>query len=181
MKPFPRWCIWIGSILSGLSGLVYWWMDHMMEPLGEWAVINHPLQPWVLKAHIVTAPLLVFAIGLIAMDHIWKQYRLGIEAARRSGLSAMFVFGPMVVSGYVIQAVTAPAWLSALGWLHLGTGLVYLLGLGIHQVVVPRRWRTRRRREIDLPIYRPTPTSAVGSRPQRTRRESTPSGTSRPR
>ena len=158
MKAFARWCIWIGSVASGVSGLVYWWMDTMMEPVGEWAVINHPLQPWVLKAHIVTAPLLVFAIGLIAVDHIWKQYRLRINAGRRSGLSAMWVFGPMVVSGYLIQAVTAPAWLSAMGWIHLGTGVAYLLGLAVHQAVVPKRWARRRKRELDLAVYRP-PTS----------------------
>jgi len=157
VKPFARWCIWIGSVVSGLSGLVYWWMDNLMEPVGEFAVINHPLQPWVLKAHIVTAPLLVFAIGLIAVDHIWKQYRLGIKAGRRSGLSAMWVFGPMVLSGYLIQAVTAPAWLSVLGWIHLGTGAGYLLGLAVHQAVVPKRWVRRRAREVDLAVLRPPP------------------------
>lgn len=164
MKPFARWCIWVGSCVSGLSGLVYWWMDQMMEPVGEWAVINHPLQPWVLKAHIVTAPLLVFAIGLIAMGHFWKQYRLGIKAGRRSGVSTMWVFGPMVLSGYLIQAVTAPAWLSALGWLHLATGLVYLTGLAIHQVVIPKRWARGGRREVDLTVLRvpsSTPTPPV--------------------
>ena len=155
MKPFARWCIWVGSVVSGLTGLVYWWMEHMMEPVSEWAVINHPLQPWVLKAHIVTAPLLVFAIGLVATDHIWKQYRLGIRAGRRSGVSAMWVFVPMVVSGYLIQAVTAPTWLSALAWIHLGTGLAFLAGLGVHQVVVPRRRARRAQREVDLTVYRP--------------------------
>ena len=159
MKPFPRLCIWIGSAVSGASGLVYWWMDHMMEPVSEWAVINHPLQPWVLKAHIVTAPLLVFAIGMIAMDHIWKQYRLGISAGRRSGVSAMWVFVPMVLSGYLIQSVTSPAWLSALAWLHLGSGLAFLLGLAIHHRVVPKRWARRSRREVDLAVYRATPGS----------------------
>jgi hypothetical protein len=155
VRAFARWCVWIGSVVSGVTGLVYWWMDHMMEPVSEWAVINHPLQPWVLKTHIVTAPLLVFAIGLIAMDHVWKQFRLGIRAGRRSGVSAMWVFAPMVVSGYLVQAVTAPAWLSALGWIHLGTGLAYLAGLGVHQVVVPRRRAGRRTvREVDLDVVR---------------------------
>ena len=124
----------------------------MMEPVSEWAVINHPMQPWVLKAHIVTSPLLVFAIGLIAMDHIWKQWRLGIRAGRRSGVAAMWVFGPMVVSGYLIQAVTTPGWLSAFIWLHVLTGLGYLAGLSAHQLVVPKRRGRRRAREADLTV-----------------------------
>jgi len=163
LKPFARWCIWIGSAASGLSGILYWWMDHMLEPVSEWAVINHPLQPLVLKAHIVTAPLLVFAIGLIAMDHVWKQYRLGVRAGRRSGVSAMWVFAPMVVSGYLIQAVTSPGWLSLLAWTHLGTGAAFLAGLAAHQVVVPRRRGRRAAREVDLAIYRGAPTKQQAS------------------
>jgi len=154
VKPFPRWCVWIGASVSGLTGLVYWWMLEMMEPVSEFAVINHPLQPWVLKTHIVTAPLLVFAFCLIAMDHVWKQYRLGIRAGRRSGTAAMWVFLPMALSGYLIQAVTAPAFLTALAWVHLGTGLAFLVGLGVHQIVVPRRRGRTGRRPVDLEVLR---------------------------
>ena len=167
MKPFARWCIWTGSVLAGLTGMVYWWMVHMMEPVSEFAVINHPLQPWVLKAHIVTSPLLVFALGIIATDHVWRQYRLGIRAGRRSGTSAMWLSAPMIVSGYLVQAITTPLWLSAVAWLHLGTGIAFLVGVGIHQLVVPRRRGRRIQREVDLPVV------ATQDRPagQRRRRE----------
>lgn len=142
----------MGSALSGVTGVVYWWMVNMLEPVSEFAVINHPLQPLVLKAHIVTAPLMVFALGLIATDHVWKQYRMGLQTGRRSGASAMWLSAPMVLSGYLVQAVTAPAWLTAIAWLHLGTGLLFLVGLGVHQVVVPHRRSRRARREVDLPV-----------------------------
>lgn len=128
----------------GLTGVVYWWMDRMMQPVSEWAVINHPLQPWVLKAHIVTAPLLVFAFGLIAVDHVWKHVRGNVRRGRRSGLSALWVFGPMVVTGYLVQAVTDAAWLAVLAWLHIGTGVVYLVGIVAHQLAA-RRGRVRSR------------------------------------
>lgn len=162
MKPFPRWCMWTGSVLTGLTGVVYWWMENMMEPVSEFAVINHPWQPWVLKAHIIAAPLLVFGVGLIAMDHIWKHFRLGIRAGKRSGTTTMWVLAPMVVSGYLIQAVTSPGWLTALAWTHLVTGLVFLVGLAVHQVVVPKRRTRPAMREVDLTVVRseggpPTP------------------------
>jgi hypothetical protein len=137
-----------------VTGVVYWWMLNMLEPVSEFAVINHPLQPWMLKAHIVTSPLLVFALGLIAVDHVWKQYRLGIRAGRRSGTTAMWVFVPMVVSGYLVQAVTTPIWLTATVWLHLGTSMVFLVGLAAHQVAVPRRRARRGAREVDLTVVR---------------------------
>jgi hypothetical protein len=74
VRPYQKWLVWTTSFLTGATGVVYWWMTDLMQPLDEFAVINHPLQPWVLKAHIVAAPLMVFAVGLIAADHIWKQY-----------------------------------------------------------------------------------------------------------
>jgi hypothetical protein len=144
VKPFQRWTVWIGSAVVGATGIVYWWMDRMMEPVSEWAVISHPLQPWVLKAHIITAPLLVFAFGLIAVEHVWKHYRGRIRRGRRSGLSTLWLFGPMVVSGYLIQAVTHPGWLAVVAWLHIGTGAAYLAGIAIHQVAVGRRRRRSR-------------------------------------
>lgn len=140
MRPFQKWLLWTSSLVAGVSGVVYWWMDHMMEPLNEWAVINHPLQPWVLKAHILSAPVLVFAVGLIATDHIWRHFRNAVRPGRRSGISTMGVVAPMVLTGYLIQAVTHPGWLTFLAWMHLACGVVYVLALLLHQVAL-RRWR----------------------------------------
>lgn len=145
MSPFQRWLLWGSSLATGVTGLVYWWMKNRMEPVDPWAVINHPLQPWVLKAHILVAPVMVFAVGLIAGEHIWRHWRQGVKAGRRSGLTAMWVFVPMVLSGYLIQAVTHTGWLQALVWTHLATGILYLVGLvGHHRLfrqgtAAPRR------------------------------------------
>lgn len=132
MSAFQRWFVWSTSALTGLTGLVYWWMEHGLEPVDPWAAVNHPLQGWVLKAHILVAPLMVFAIGLVAADHIWRHYRTNAGAGRRSGLTAWLVFAPMVLSGYLIQAVTHVGLLEILAWGHLLTGSAYLVGIGLH-------------------------------------------------
>lgn len=136
MTRFQKWLLWGSSILTGVTGVVYWWMKNMMDPVAEWAVINHPLQPWVLKAHIVAAPVLIFAIGLIAAQHIWKHFRTSARRGRRSGLITMYVLGPMVLSGYLIQVVTHPGLLATLMWLHVGTGAIYLVGLAAHDRIL---------------------------------------------
>ena len=135
MSTFQRWLVWSSSLLTGLTGLAYWWMKNMLEPVDPWAAINHPWQPWALKAHILVAPLMVFAVGLIAGGHVWRHYRQGVQAGRRSGLAAMWVFVPMVLTGYLIQAVTHVGWLQALAWVHLATGVIYVLGLAAHHRV----------------------------------------------
>ena len=58
MNAFRKRLLLGSSALTGLTGIGYWWMDTMLEPMNEWAVINHPLQPWMLKAHIVVAPVM---------------------------------------------------------------------------------------------------------------------------
>jgi len=138
MKPFARWLVWVSSIATALTGVVYFWMDRMMSPVDEWAVISHPLQPLVLKAHLLVAPLLVFAMGAVAVDHVWKYYRGTIRRARRSGLSAMWPVVPMVATGYLIQAITHERWLAVVAWAHIAAGVAYVVGLAAHQIAVRR-------------------------------------------
>ncbi len=70
MSPFEKWSVWISSCVVFITGVIYGWMKYFMQPLDPWAVINHPLQPWVLKAHIIAAPLLIFSLGLITLRHV---------------------------------------------------------------------------------------------------------------
>lgn len=152
---FERWLIWLSTAATLVTGLVYWWMKDFMTPVEPWAVINHPLQPWVLKAHILVAPLLVFAVGLITTGHIWRHWRTGVKKGRRSGLIAAVTFGALVVSGYLLQVITAETLLRALGWTHLGLGMFYSAGLALH-------WPTTRTRvEAGQPTS--SPETATGA------------------
>jgi len=146
-------------------------MKYLMTGDDPYAVINHPLQPLILKIHIVTAPLLVFAIGAVFIGHIWEQWRAGLRRGRISGLATLLTFAPMVFSGYLIQSVTHESWLSAMVVVHLVTGGAFLLGFLAHQVALALRAR-RGRRGIKAtisaagPVAAPSPVAAriaVGS------------------
>ena len=129
---FERWLLWLSTAGTLVTGVAYWWMKDMMTAAEPWAVINHPLQPWMLKAHILVAPVLVFAVGLITTRHIWKHFRQGVKKGRRSGLIAAATFAALVVTGYVLQVVTGETLLRVLGWTHLGLGIIYSAGLAAH-------------------------------------------------
>lgn len=121
------------SLLTGATGLVFAWMKHVMRGDDPYAVVNHPWQPHVLALHVLAAPLLLFAFGLIARDHIvgrWRDPRA--RRGRRTGMLAAGILLPMIASGYLIQVLTSRSWRSWLGWLHLGAGVVYLLLLAGH-------------------------------------------------
>ena len=139
MNRFERWSVWSTSLMTTATGLVYLWMKYLLAPSEPWAVIHHPLQPLVLKLHIVTAPLLVFAVGMIATRHVWKHYRSRLSRGRRSGIGTMLVLAPMVASGYLIQVLTGEGWVRAMAVGHIATGLGYAAALVLHQVAVRRR------------------------------------------
>ncbi len=162
MNRFERWAVWSTSVATVLTGVVYLWMKYLMVSHDPFAVVNHPLQPLVLKLHILVAPLLTFSLGVVALRHIWHHLKAGVREGRRSGLWTAVVLGPMILTGYLIQAITHEGWLKAMAYSHIGFGLAYGVALLAHQFSAggkqargvrakQRRTRRRRRRESLLP------------------------------
>jgi hypothetical protein len=136
MSPFERWSVWLTSLVTAATGIVLLWMKYFLEPGDQWSVINHPWEPLVLKLHILSAPLLVFALGLITLRHVWEHVRLGVGRGRRSGYTLAVAAIVMVVTGYLIQVVTQEGWLRLVALIHIGVGLAYVAWLSVHRVLV---------------------------------------------
>jgi hypothetical protein len=131
-----RWTVWISAAATGVTGLGFFWAKYLIESTEAWAVVNHPLEPWFLKMHIVGAPIFVFAVGLIVTRHIVPHIKQNVRRGRRSGLAMVWTLIPMSVSGYLLQVVTAAGWVTALVILHLATGFLFLFGLAGHGLVL---------------------------------------------
>jgi len=125
MSRFERWLLLGSTALVTATGIAYLWMRYAMTPPDEFAVINHPLQPLALAAHILLAPLLVFALGGLTVHHAWTHYRNGVRDGRRSGV-ALALLGPaMILTGYLIQTVTHEAGHQVVVWGHVVTGVLF--------------------------------------------------------
>ncbi len=140
MNAFERWLVWFGTVTTVVTGLALLWMKYFLQPMEPWSVIHHPLQPVVLKLHILAAPLLVFALGVIALRHVWEHLRLRDRQGYRSGMTAAVMAISMVLTGYLVQVVTNEAWLKAVALGHIAAGLIYVVGLVTHQVVLMWKW-----------------------------------------
>lgn len=134
MNPVERWLLWLSVAACGGSGAVYGWMKHLMRSGDAYAVVNHPWQPFFLKLHVATAPVLVFALGLVFSKHIWGRFRSGDGTGRRTGTAMLATALPMVATGYAVQVVADAWWLRALGLLHLALGSVWTAGFLLHRV-----------------------------------------------
>jgi hypothetical protein len=148
MNRFERWAVWGTSLATFATGVVYLVMKYLLVTDDPFAVVNHPWQPAVLKAHILVAPLLTFSIGLVALRHVWRHLQSRLPAGRRSGIVTLAMVAPMIATGYLIQAVTQETLLRAMALSHIGFGLLYGVGLLAHQFSAGgRRAREARAKE----------------------------------
>lgn len=117
--------------LTAATGAVFAWMKYGMTTDDPFAVVNHPLQPYFLSAHVVVAPLLVFAFGWIFSDHIWPKFQLD-RRKRPSGLWSMAAIVPMTLSGYLMQVTTAERVRYAMTVAHWVASAVFVLAYVVH-------------------------------------------------
>jgi len=132
------WFSHAATVLVGGTGVVYGWMRYFAEPVDEFAVVNHPWEPTTLHLHILFAPLVIFACGLVWRSHVWKRVVSGFRSRRKTGLVLFAVFVPMAVTGYLIQTTTS-LWLSNVWiWVHVGASILWIVGYVVHQLIVVR-------------------------------------------
>jgi len=138
LKPAEAWSVHLATALVAGTGLVYAWMRYLATPPDPFAVVGHPWQPAVQHLHVLTAPLLVFAVGLIWRQHIWVHWRNGVPQRRRSGVALLATTVPMVASGYLLQTAVDEGWRQAWVVVHLMASGLWLAGYGGHLVAALR-------------------------------------------
>lgn len=138
MSRFQKWSIWVTSALTVLTGLGYFVTKYLLASPDPYAVVNHPWQPWFLKAHVLVSPLLLFALGMIVLDHVWEHFVTGVQLSRRSAMLTAAAVVPMVLTGYLIQVLTDEGWVRSMAIAHIVFGFLYGLGLAVHSWVVAR-------------------------------------------
>ncbi|MBM3262994.1 MAG: hypothetical protein FJY97_06150 [candidate division Zixibacteria bacterium] len=141
MNRTEAWFVHLSTLLVGVTGIVYAIMRYGMTSVDEFAIVNHPWQADVQHYHILFAPLLVFAVGLIWKRHIATHYRMGLKTGRRSGVEMVLSLVPMTVSGYLIQVTSAEPWRNIWIVVHVTTSGLWLAGYAVHQFMALRRKR----------------------------------------
>ena len=121
----------ITTVVTAITGIVFAWMKYFMKSDDPFAVANHPWQPHVLAIHVVVAPLLVFALGWIFHNHILtKILGNGGKRRRSTGILAMILILPMILSAYLMQAFTVGILHEAMKITHwVSSGLFVLIYL----------------------------------------------------
>lgn len=132
MTRAEAWTLHVSNTLVGVTGAVYAWMRYFATPTDEFAVVNHPWQPTFQHLHVLTAPMLVFAAGLIFHRHVFARIRSGFRARRPTGLLLALLLLPMIASGYLLQTSSGDPWRSIWIGVHLVTSVLWIVGTAIH-------------------------------------------------
>jgi len=132
-----KWFQHVANITVGGTGLIYGWMLYFAEAAEEdpfsIATVNHPWQPQVHNLHVLFAPLLVFAIGILWPSHIWQRIRSGFAVRRRVGLMLATLAVPMIASGYLLQTSVDETWRDVWVWTHVATSVLWIVAYLWHQ------------------------------------------------
>jgi len=130
-----RWAVilnHLACLLVGLSGVVYGVMKYFMVGADPDSRAGHPWQQPMLKAHVLTAPFLIFALGLVFSGHALKRLQGGEDPGRSSGMGLLVLAAPLVLTGPLIQILTGDAARQWTGWVHAALGVVYVLAYAAH-------------------------------------------------
>jgi hypothetical protein len=130
-----RWEVWwnhAALVAVSLSGLAYGIFKYFVPGSDPDSRIGHPWQPVMLKAHILVAPLAVFAIGLLFRRHALARIQGGESNGRRSGALMFWLLVPLTVTGYLVQVFVETTPVRAAGWSHATLGVCFLLGYAFH-------------------------------------------------
>ncbi len=126
----------VSVVLTAATGFVYLVMKYFMTNDDPFSVLNHPWQPHVLALHLLIAPLLIFALGLIMRDHVFGWlHEEQVRRGRASGIYTTLLAVPMIASGYLLQIFTDPEPRLWLGWVHIGCGVLFTTLFLVHLIV----------------------------------------------
>jgi hypothetical protein len=130
-----RWAVvlnHLACLFVGLSGLAYGAMKYFVAGSDPDSRVGHPWQQPMLKLHVLTAPFLIFALGLVFSGHALARLKGGMDAGRASGSGLLGLAAPMILTGVMVQVLTGDAARQWTGWIHAGLGVVYLLAYAAH-------------------------------------------------
>jgi uncharacterized membrane protein YidH (DUF202 family) len=132
-----RW-LHLSVALTAATGVVFAVMKYLMKSDDEFAVVNHPLQPHMLAAHVVIAPIALFVLGWTFSNHMLPKNRFS-EEHRKSGISSMLLIVPMTLSGYLLQIATNDAVRQGMAIAHWIASGLFVIGYGVHVILGRRR------------------------------------------
>jgi len=116
----------LGAALSLLATGLAWLPVHHYWGAGA-GELPHPVEPWLVRLHGLSALVGLFALGVVAASHVSRGWHL--RQRRASGLAVCVLAGLAVATGYALSYLVSEAWRPPVEWTHVALGAC-MTGLG---------------------------------------------------
>ncbi len=120
------------SMVLSVTGLVYLYFEYFYKPKDEFAVVSSPLQPWMIKLHVLFSPLFVFMFAVFCVKHVFPMLEAKVTKLKRSGLLLLVFIVALVMSGYFLQSFSQLQFIDWVKWAHVVLGVLFMLALMMH-------------------------------------------------
>jgi len=132
VKRWEAWWNHAALAAVSLTGLVYGILKYFVPDADPDSRVGNPWQPVWLKAHVLVAPFAVFGVGLLLRRHALSKLRHGETSGKKTGTMMLWLFLPLVLTGYLVQVFVETRAVRATGWIHAGLGVLVLLAYVFH-------------------------------------------------
>lgn len=139
MTKVERNTIFTINYLVVITSFVYFIAKYFLEIEGEWGPETHPLTIIFQKVHILTVPFLVFAVGMIFSNHVWKRIETGYKKSRNSGIFLLILLILMSVTGYLIQITDNQNFREYSAYIHVAVSIIWSVIFSYHHISSNRR------------------------------------------
>jgi len=144
----------VGTVLV-VSGALWLVFHYYVRIEGEFGPTLHPLEPWWLRVHGISAAAFLIGFGSVLPGHVRRAW-----VTARNRITGTIFFGVMLaltLTGYLLYYVGVEAVRSVMSIVHwaIGLGLPLLTGWHIWRGRVSRRLRVagNRAKNVDLPAH----------------------------
>ena len=142
----------VGAVLV-VSGALWLLFHYFVRVEGEFGPTLHPLEPWWLRVHGITAAAFLIGFGSVLPGHVRRAW-----GAARNRITGTIFFGVMLtltLTGYLLYYVGAEAVRDMMSLVH------WVVGLGVPLLAGWHVWRGRVSRRLRVAGHRARSTVAA--------------------
>ncbi|MEH0860803.1 hypothetical protein [Halobacteriovorax sp. DPLXC-1] len=122
-----------------ITSIIYFIAKYFLAIEGEWGPETHPLTIIFQKVHVLTVPFLIFAVGMIFSNHVWKRIESGYKKSRTSGIFLLVLLVLMSLTGYLIQVVDGQVFREYSAYLHIAVSVIWSVVFSYHHISSNRK------------------------------------------
>lgn len=127
-----------GNLLLSLgSGTLWYALHHWFQIEGEFGPEKHPLEPWLIKLHGLSAFFAMIGFGYLLATHVHVGWRS--KRNRWLGIAVLSSIALLIITGYLLYYAGGESFRSAVALTHLVLGLSFPVTLALHVLKAHRR------------------------------------------